>query len=61
MFSDSEVREVDDRTTFGRRSGVSSMFWTSVFQVDFVENIISKKRITRLKKLPTVTVGHIFH
>ena len=36
------------------------MFWTSVVQVD-VEQMNKKVDITRLKKLPTVGVGHIFY
>ena len=34
---------------FGRGSGVSSMFWTSVVQIDVVEQMNKKVDLTRLK------------
>ena len=43
---------------FGRASEVR-VFWTSIFQ--FVEQMNKKVDLTRLKKLPTVRVGHIFY
>ena len=43
------------RFCFGRRSDVSSMFWTSVVQVEQMNKNVNH---TRIKKLPTVRVGH---
>ena len=46
---------------FGRVSGVSSMFWTSVVQVDDVEQMnkkVDRSRWTDEKKLATVRVVH---
>ena len=45
----------------GRGSDVSSMLWTSVVQVDDVEQMNKKVDLTRLKKLSTVRVGLIFY
>ena len=44
---------------FGRGSGVSSKFRTSVVQVDDFEHMNKKVNRTRLIKLPTVIVGLI--
>ena len=41
---------------FGRGSGVLSMFWTSVVQVE-----VNKKGLYLSKKIPTVIVGLIFY
>ena len=43
------------RFCFGRGSDISSMFWTSVVQVEQMNNNVD---LTRLKTLPTVRVGH---
>ena len=38
-----------------------SRFWTSVVQVDVVEQMNKKVDLTRVKKLPPVIVGLIFY
>ena len=45
----------------GRGFGVSSMFWTSVVQVDVVEQMNKEVDLMHLKKLPTVIVRLIFY
>ena len=58
VFSVFEVRDVG--FCFARGSGVSRMFCTAVVQVEVVEQMNKKVDFKRLKKLPTVRVGHIF-
>ena len=43
------------RFCFGRGSDVSSMFWIWVVQVEQMNKIVDHARV---KKLPTVRVGH---